>query len=65
MVVFEQDDGTISDPIVVMLEQDWKYQDNSINDLLEKIHGRKNLSYSERENGLAVYQVDDSPRYEV
>ena len=68
VMFFEQDDGTTSDPIVVKhWRQDWKYQDNSINEFVgENTWERKNLSYSERKGtwSQTVYQVDDSPRYE-
>jgi len=68
VMFFEQDDGTISDPIVVKhWRQDWKYQDKSINEFVgENTWERKNLSYSERKGtwSQTVYQVDDSPRYE-
>ena len=50
VMFFEQDDGTTSDPIVVKhWRQDWKYQDNSINEFVgENTWERKNLSYSEK-----------------
>ena len=68
VMFFEQDDGTISDPIVVKhWRQDWKYQDKSISEFVGKnTWERKNLSYSERKGAWSqtVYQVDDSPRYE-
>ena len=72
VMFFEQDDGTISDPIVVKhWRQDWKYQDKSISEFKERIHDRlkRNIlyvNYSERKGtwSQTVYQVDDSPRYE-
>ena len=68
VMIFEQDDGTISDPIVVKhWRQDWKYQDKSISEFIgEDTWERKNISYSERKGtwSQTVYQVDDSPRYE-
>ena len=68
VMFFEQNDGTISDPIVVKhWRQDWKYQDKSISEFVgDSTWQKKNLSYGKRKGtwSQTVYQVDDSPRYE-
>ena len=68
VMFFEQDDGTISDPIVVKhWRQDWKYQDKYISEFVgNDTWDKKNLTWSQRKGtwSQAVYQVDDSPRYE-
>ena len=68
VMFFEQDDGTISDPIVVKhWRQDWKYQDNSISEFVgNRTWEKKNITWNDRKGtwSQTVYQVDDSPRYE-
>ena len=63
-----QDDGSLTKPIVIKhWRQDWTYQDTT---LLEYSHSNiwaKNKLSKRKAKGLwsqAVFQVDDSPRYE-
>jgi len=65
---FENEDGTVSEPMVMKhWRQDWTYEDNA---LLEYSHDRewrtKKLNDSDVKGSWsqAVFQVDDSPRYE-
>ncbi len=68
VMVFKQEDGTVSDPMVMKhWRQDWTYEDTS---LFEYGH---NNTWAKRTLGAkevtgqwsqAVFQVDDSPRYE-
>ena len=68
VMYFELEDGSVSEPIVVKhWRQDWQYQDASLhtysgNDTWNK----KFVSWSQRKGtwSQAVYQVDDSPRYQ-
>ena len=68
VMYFKQDDGSISDPMIMKhWRQDWTYQDKS---LLEYVHNNtwvKRKIEEEDAKGTwsqAVFQVDDSPRYE-
>ena len=68
VMYFKQDDGSISEPMVMKhWRQDWTYQDRS---LLEYEHSNtwvKRKVDEQRAKGAwsqAVFQVDDSPRYE-
>jgi len=68
VMYFQQDDGTVSAPMVMKhWRQDWTYQDD---ELLEFDHAnqwrKQKLRRRDRAGtwSQAVYQVDDSPRYE-
>ena len=68
VMYFKQDDGTISEPFVMKhWRQDWTYEDDS---MLEYSHddqwSKRTVSRKERKGAWtqAVFQVDDSPRYE-
>ena len=68
VMYFKQDDGSISDPMVMKhWRQDWTYQDKS---LLEYVHNNIWVKRKLEEVDVkgtwsqAVFQVDDSPRYE-
>lgn len=69
VMYIENDEGVIEDPIVVKhWRQDWKYQDNEI--LEHKGNNtwqgsRIPANESQGKWSQAVYQVDDSPRYEA
>ena len=65
---FEKEDGTVSEPMVMKhWRQDWTYEDNT---LLEYSHDRiwqvRKLKDDDVKGAWsqAVFQVDDSPRYE-
>lgn len=69
VMYFKQDDGTVTEPMVMKhWRQDWTYQDTDI-------HKYRGASEWERETrspqsvagtwSQAVWQVDDSPRYEA
>lgn len=64
---FVEEDGTVSDPFVMKhWRQDWKFQDRN----LVEFQGDRNWAKRElpEQKGTwtqAVYQVDDSPRYET
>ena len=68
VMYFEQEDGTISEPMVVKhWRQDWKYQDRVINNYVgNNSWEQQAIPYSERKGtwSQSVFQVDDSPRYE-
>ena len=68
VMYFKQDDGSISEPFVMKhWRQDWTYQDTS---LLEYKHKntwvKREVSEADTKGAWsqAVFQVDDSPRYE-
>ena len=68
VMYFKQADGSISDPMVMKhWRQDWNYQDKS---LLEYVHNNTWVKRKVEEADAkgtwsqAVFQVDDSPRYE-
>jgi hypothetical protein len=68
VMYFKQDDGSISDPMVMKhWRQDWTYQDKS---MLEYVHNntwvKRKVKAAEAKGtwSQAVFQVDDSPRYE-
>lgn len=68
VMYFTQEDGSISEPMVMKhWRQDWTYEDPL---LLEYSHGKqwntRKTSKQERKGAWsqAVFQVDDSPRYE-
>jgi hypothetical protein len=68
VMVVEQEDGSLSDPFVTKhWRQDWRYEDRDLHEFVS--HGnwqRTTLSEEEAEAQWtqAVFQVDDSPRYE-
>ena len=68
VMFFEQDDETISEPIVMKhWRQDWRYQDRFVTEFIGNTTWEKqNLTWSERKGTWTqtAYQVDDSPRYE-
>ena len=68
VMFFEQDDGTISEPIVMKhWRQDWRYQDRFVTEFIgNSTWEKQNLTSSERKGTWTqtAYQVDDSPRYE-
>jgi hypothetical protein len=68
VMFFEQDDGSISDPIVVKhWRQDWHYEDKTINVYMgDNIWKKQTVSDKEIQGkwSQSVYQVDDSPRYQ-
>jgi len=68
VMFFEQDDGTVSEPIVVKhCRQDWKYQDKSVSEFLgNNTWAKQNINWFDRKGtwSQTVYQVDDSLRYE-
>ncbi|NKI35713.1 hypothetical protein HFP89_11125 [Wenzhouxiangella sp. XN79A] len=68
VMVLEQDDGSLSDPIVTKhWRQDWRFEDTDLHEYVS--HGvweRTTRSEAEASGrwSQAVWQVDDSPRYE-
>ena len=64
----QQEDGTLSEPYVVKhWRQDWSYEDRYLNVFLGKdTWGRETLKRSDIKGtwSQAVFQVDDSPRYD-
>lgn len=68
VMVIKQEDGTLSEPLVTKhWRQDWTFEDRDLHEF--NSHGvweRTRLDESEVEGGWsqAVFQVDDSPRYE-
>ena len=68
VMYFKQGDGSISDPMIMKhWRQDWTYQDTS---LLEYVHNstwvKRKVAAADAKGtwSQAVFQVDDSPRYE-
>ena len=68
VMFFEEADGTVSEPIVVKhWRQDWKYQDQLINNYIgQNTWNKKKIPFDMIKGSWSqfVYQVDDSPRYE-
>ena len=69
VMVFKGEDGSLSEPVVIKhWRQDWRYEDVSLhvyagdNRWREKRLAQKNV---QGKWSQAVYQVDDSPRYEA
>ncbi len=64
----QQEDGTLSEPYVVKhWRQDWSYEDRHLNVFLgNDTWGRETLKRSDIKGtwSQAVFQVDDSPRYD-
>jgi len=69
VMFFELSDGTISDPMLVKhWRQDWKYEDTQIHAYTAKLAWTEQTLSASEVDGVwsqTVYQVDDSPRYEV
>lgn len=69
VMFFETDDGKVSEPMVVKhWRQDWRYQDRDLHVYVgHNSWQRKRLSRREVKGtwSQAVFQVDDSPRYEA
>ena len=68
VMYFKQEDGSISDPVVMKhWRQDWKYEDSVINTFNGKETWVKNrVTWSEKKGtwSQSAYQVDDTPRYQ-
>jgi hypothetical protein len=68
VMIIEQEDGTLSDPLVTKhWRQDWTYEDTDLHEF--NSHGVWERTTLDREDvsgrwSQAVFQVDDSPRYE-
>jgi hypothetical protein len=69
VMVFREEDGTMSDPMVMKhWRQDWNYQDCDLHTYRgNQVWARKTLPDQEAQGhwSQAVFQVDDSPRYET
>jgi hypothetical protein len=69
VMYFREDDGTTSEPMVMKhWRQDWTYEDRDLHTYRgNQIWARKTLTEEEAQGSWtqAVYQVDDSPRYET
>lgn len=69
VMFFETADGEVSEPMVVKhWRQDWRYQDRDLHVYVgHNTWQRKRLSRQEAKDAWsqAVFQVDDSPRYEA
>lgn len=70
LVMFiEQKDGSVNDPILVKhWRQDWSYEDTHIHAYTSKLQWTERTLAKDEVTGQwsqTVYQVDDSPRYEV
>ena len=68
VMFFEEEDGAVTGPMVVKhWRQDWRYEDRRIIEYAgHDVFQRRDLSEAEAAGtwSQAVYQVDDSPRYE-
>ena len=68
VMVFRQDDGTLSEPMVIKhWRQDWRYEDTVMHVYAGVRRWQEVRLDEEAVEGTwtqAVYQVDDSPRYE-
>ena len=68
VMYFKQDDGSISNPVVMKhWRQDWKYQNSKINTFIgNKTWINKRIPWVSRKGtwSQAAYQVDDTPRYQ-
>ena len=68
VMYFKQDDGSISDPVVMKhWRQDWKYEDNEINTFVGNATWKKKIIPWGQKIGTwtqSAYQVDDTPRYQ-
>jgi len=68
VMVIEQKDGTLSDPMVTKhWRQDWRYQDTDLHEHVSNGTWERTTNSTAEVAGTwsqAVFQVDDSPRYE-
>ena len=68
VMYFKQEDGSISDPVVMKhWRQDWKYEDSVINTYAGDETWIKNkIPWGEKKGSWSqsAYQVDDTPRYQ-
>src|SRR6056297_1216331 len=68
VMVIEQEDGSLSDPIVTKhWRQDWRYQDTDLHEHVSNGTWERTTNSTAEVAGTwsqAVFQVDDSPRYE-
>lgn len=68
VMVVEQEDGSLSDPFVTKhWRQDWRYEDRDLHEFVSHGNWRRTTLSEEEAAGhwtQAVFQVDDSPRYE-
>lgn len=68
VMVIEQEDGSLGDPLVTKhWRQDWRYQDTELHQHVGHGIWRRTTLSDEQAGGRwtqAVFQVDDSPRYE-
>ena len=68
VLLIKQDDGTLSEPIVMKhWRQDWRYEDRDLRTYAgDNVWQHERLSARAAQGtwSQAVYQVDDSPRYE-
>ena len=68
VMYFKQDDGSISNPVVMKhWRQDWKYQNSKINTFIgNKTWVKKRVPWMSNKGtwSQAAYQVDDTPRYQ-
>ncbi len=68
VMIIEQDDGNLSDPIVTKhWRQDWQYEDTDLHEYVSRGTWERTTLDADRAAGAwsqAVFQVDDSPRYE-
>jgi len=68
VMIIEQDDGSLSEPMVTKhWRQDWRYEDTDLHEFVSHdTWERSTLSADEAQGRWtqAVFQVDDSPRYE-
>ena len=69
VMVFRQEDGTVSEPLVVKhWRQDWRYQDRELFAYAGHDRWQEQRRRARAVSGYwsqAVFQVDDSPRYEA
>ncbi len=69
VMVFAAEDGSLSEPMVIKhWRQDWRYQDRSLHVYAGDNHWQKKRLSRRQVRGKwsqAVFQVDDSPRYEA
>ncbi|WP_147307606.1 DUF6607 family protein [Wenzhouxiangella sediminis] len=68
VMVLEQEDGSLSDPFVTKhWRQDWRYEDRDLHEFVSHGNWQRTMLSKEEADGQwtqAVFQVDDSPRYE-
>ena len=68
VMVLEQEDGSLSDPIVTKhWRQDWRFEDTDLHEYVGNGVWQRSSPAADEVGGTwsqAVFQVDDSPRYE-